>query len=178
VRASKIRQRKYAPYLVSGIVFPHPRKILFEGLLVEGRLAHVYDLHWLAMLACTLVSCNMNRNKAEAHMRLSRSGDLNTASVKDFLVEDDDGGMPRKESEGRVRSLASLVRPRKNKDTYHIPSICLPTSCVDIALTMPLLISYTYNFTGEDMVVTGVVLLRGRVRCYYILLYMRTRMCR
>ena len=39
------------PYLVSGIVFPHLRKILFEDLLVEGRLAHVYDLRWSTMLA-------------------------------------------------------------------------------------------------------------------------------
>ena len=40
-----------ASYLVSGIVVPHLRKILFEDLLVEGRLAHVYDLRWLTMLA-------------------------------------------------------------------------------------------------------------------------------
>lgn len=87
-------------------MFPHLRKILFENLLVEGRLAHVYDLHWLTMLACTLVSCDMNRNKAETHIGLSRSGDLNTAPVKDFLIKDDDGGMPRREPEGRFRWLA------------------------------------------------------------------------
>jgi len=51
----------------------------------------------------------MNRNKARTHIRLSGSGDLNTASVKDFLIKDDDGGMPRRESEGRV-SIASLAR--------------------------------------------------------------------
>ena len=38
-------------YLVSGIMFPHFRKVLFKELLVEGRLAHVYDLQWLAMLS-------------------------------------------------------------------------------------------------------------------------------
>ena len=32
-----------------------------------------------------------------------------------------------------------------------MPSICLPTSCVDMALTMPLLRSYAYSFTGEGM---------------------------
>ena len=37
-------------YLVSGIMFPHFRKIFLKELLVEGRLAHVYDLQWLAML--------------------------------------------------------------------------------------------------------------------------------
>ena len=31
-------------YLVSGIVVPHLRKVFFEDLLVEGGLAHVYDL--------------------------------------------------------------------------------------------------------------------------------------
>jgi len=49
-RSDSDDKRKYAPYLVSGIVFPHLRKILFEDLLVEGRLAHVYDLRWLTML--------------------------------------------------------------------------------------------------------------------------------
>ena len=105
----------------------------------------------------------MNHNKAGTHIRLSGSGDLNTASVKDFLIEGDDGGMPRGESEGRVRPLAPLAQLQvgRNKITYHIPSICLPTSCIDIALTIPLLRSYTYNFTGEDMVVVGVVIEGG-----------------
>jgi len=52
----------------------------------------------------------MNRNKAGTHIRWSGSGDLNTASVKDFLIKDGDGGMPRGESEGRVRLFASLAR--------------------------------------------------------------------
>ena len=46
----------------------------------------------------------------------------------------------------------------RNQVAYHIPSICLPTNCIDIALAIPLLRSYTYNFTGEDMVVMGVVI--------------------
>jgi len=49
-RSDSDEERKYAPYLVSGIVFPHLREILFEDLLVEGRFAHVYDFHWLTIL--------------------------------------------------------------------------------------------------------------------------------
>ena len=94
-------------------------------------------------------------------MRLSGSGDLNTASVKDFLIKDDDGGMPRREFEVKSLHLHDSQVSR-NKVTYHIPSICLPTSCIDIALTIPLLRSYTYNFTWEDMVV-GVVIIEGSV---------------
>ena len=75
-------------------------------------------------------------------MRLSRGGDLNTPPIEYFLVKDDDGSMPG--------SDASVDLMTANK-AYHIPSICLPTSCDDMALTMPLLRSYTYNFTGEDM---------------------------
>ena len=37
-------------YLVSSIVIPQPRKVLFEDLLIESILAHVYDLQWLSML--------------------------------------------------------------------------------------------------------------------------------
>ena len=43
-----------------------------------------------------------------------------------------------------------------------MPSICLPTSCIDMARTMPLLRSYTYSLTGEDIVVDGGVV---SVRC-------------
>ena len=42
---------------------------------------------------------------AGTHIRLSGGSDLNTASIKYFLVKDDDGGMPRRESQERVRSL-------------------------------------------------------------------------
>ena len=44
---------------------------------------------------------------------------------------------------------------RPHEQGYHIPSICLPTTCMDILLTMPLLRSYTYNFTGDGMLVMG-----------------------
>ena len=103
----------------------------------------------------------MSRNKAGAHIRLSGGGELNTASIEYFLVKDDDGGMPRRESQERVRSLQLHdfeVGRNKVNFTYHIPSICLPTNCIDIALAIPLLRSYTYNFTGEDMVVMEVVI--------------------
>jgi hypothetical protein len=61
---------------------------------------------------------------------------------------------------------------------YHIPSICLPTSCIDMALTIPLLRSYTYSFTGEDMVVMKDAVERSSdvLYCNYMLLYIRTRM--
>ena len=36
-------------------------------------------------------------------------------------------------------------------EAYHMPSICLPTTCMDIALAMPLLRSYTYSFTEEGI---------------------------
>ena len=39
----KVR-RKANAYLVGGIVLPHFRKVLFEYLLIQGRLAHVYHL--------------------------------------------------------------------------------------------------------------------------------------
>jgi hypothetical protein len=38
-------------YLVGSIVVPHLHEVLLEDLLVEGSLAHVYDLQWLSMLA-------------------------------------------------------------------------------------------------------------------------------
>jgi len=47
-----------------------------------------------------------------------------------------------------------------------MPSICLPTTCIDIALTMPLLSSYTYSFTGEGMVVVEKVVEGMRERIY------------
>ena len=101
----------------------------------------------------------MNRHKAGTHIRLSGSGDLNTAPVKEFLINDDDGGMPGRDASVSLHLHDSQVG--RNEVTHHIPSICLPTSCIDIALTIPLLRSYTYNFTGEDMVVVGVVIERG-----------------
>ena len=78
-------------------------------------------------------------------MRLSRRGDLNTPSIENFLVKDDDGCMPRSDAS------VDLATARSHEQGYHMPSICLPTSCVDMALTMPLLRSYTYSFTGEGM---------------------------
>ena len=79
-------------------------------------------------------------------MRLSRRGDLNTPPIEYFLVEDDDGCMP-----SRSDASVDLATARSHEQGYHMPSICLPTSWVDMALTMPLLRSYTYNFTGEGM---------------------------
>ena len=78
-------------------------------------------------------------------MRLSRRGDLDTPSIEYFLVEDDDGCMPKSDAS------VGLATARSHERSYHMPSICLPTSCVDMALTMPLLRSYTYSFTGEGM---------------------------
>jgi hypothetical protein len=83
-----------------------------------------------------------------AHMRVSRRGDLDTPSIKYFLVEDDDGRMPGSDASDQL-----IATDGRDERDYHIPSICLPTSCIDIALTMPLLRSYTYSFTGEGMTV-------------------------
>ena len=78
-------------------------------------------------------------------MRLNRCGDLNTPSIENFLVKDDDGCMPRSDAS------VDLATARSHERGYHMPSICLPTSCVDMALTMQLLSLYTYSFTKEGM---------------------------
>jgi hypothetical protein len=62
--------------LVGGIVFSHFRKVFFKDMLVEGRLAHVYNVQWLAML------------------RLSWGSDLNAHPIKYFPIEDDYGCVP------------------------------------------------------------------------------------
>ena len=82
-------------------------------------------------------------------MRMPRCGGYNTWSIEYFLVEDDDRGMPRSDASTHLIT---------HEQAYHMPSICLPTTCMDIALTIPLLRSYTYSFTGEGMsVVESVV---------------------
>jgi hypothetical protein len=48
-----------------------------------------------------------------------------------------------------------------HEQAYHMPLICLPTTCMDIALTMPLLRSYTYSFTGEGISVMKSVAEEG-----------------
>jgi hypothetical protein len=78
-------------------------------------------------------------------MRLSRRGDYNTWSKEYFLVEDDDRGMPRSDASEKQTDLI------RHEQACHMPSICLPTTCMDITLTMPLLRSYTYSFTGDGM---------------------------
>ena len=75
-------------------------------------------------------------------MRLSRCGDHNSSSIEYLLVEDDDGRMPGRDASGKQT---------RREQAYHMPSICLPTTCMDIALTMPLLRSYTYSFTGDGI---------------------------
>ncbi len=92
-----------------------------------------------------LASYDMVRDSERTHMRTSRRGDYNTWSIEYFLVKDDDRGMPRSDASGKQTHLIT------HKQAYHMPSICLPTTCMDIALTMPLLRSYTYSFTGEGM---------------------------
>ena len=50
-RERRVLRSDLMAYLVSGIMFPHLRKVFIKEFLVEGRLAHVYDLLWLAMLS-------------------------------------------------------------------------------------------------------------------------------
>ena len=45
------REEDTNTYLFSGILFSHLFKILFKDLLIEVGVAHIYNLHWLAMLA-------------------------------------------------------------------------------------------------------------------------------
>ena len=40
-RERLVLRSDHVAYLVSGIMFPHLRKVFFKDLLVEGRLAHV-----------------------------------------------------------------------------------------------------------------------------------------
>ena len=40
-------------YLVSSIVVPHLREVLFENFLVEGNFAHICDQYWLSMLGAS-----------------------------------------------------------------------------------------------------------------------------
>ena len=87
----------------------------------------------------------MNCDSERTHMGVSRRRHLNAPSIEYLFVKNDDGGMPRNDAS------ADLTTTRPKGQGYHMPSICLPISCVDIALTMPLLRSYTYSFTGEDM---------------------------
>jgi len=93
-----------------------------------------------------LASHDMERYSERTHMRLSRRGVYNAWSIEYFFVEGDDRGMPNSDA-----SESHLIT--HEQQAYHMPSICLPTTCMDIALTMPLLRSYTYSFTGEGMLV-------------------------
>lgn len=80
-------------------------------------------------------------------MRLSRCGHYNTWSIEYFFVEDDDRCVPKSDASEKQTHLI------RGEQIDQMPSICLPTTCMDIALTMPLLRSYTYSFTGEVMLV-------------------------
>jgi hypothetical protein len=82
-------------------------------------------------------------------MGMSRRRHLDSPSIEYFLVKDDDGCMPGSDASTNL----TTIRPQEQG--HHMPSICLPISCVDMALTMPLLRSYTYSFTGEDISVVG-----------------------
>lgn len=74
---------------------PHLCKILFKDLLIEGCLAHIYGLYWLAILTIMLAKDDMNHDKDRTHLRMTRRGDLDTPSIKYFLAKNNDGSMPR-----------------------------------------------------------------------------------
>jgi hypothetical protein len=76
-------------------------------------------------------------------MGMSRRCHLNAPSIEYFLVKDDDGCMPGSDASADLNNKVTICRQ------------FVPISCVDMALTMPLLRSYTYSFTGEGMSVVG-----------------------
>lgn len=66
--------------------------------------------------------------RSRTHLGISGGGDLDSASIEDFLVEDDDGGMPRKDASDwdlHDSELAGMIL-----------TICRRSVCQRAALTL------------------------------------------
>jgi hypothetical protein len=96
-----------------------------------------------------LASYNLNRDSERTHRQMSKPSDLNIPvhGIEYFLVKDDDGGTPRSDASVNL----TIATRRSHEQHYHIPSVRLPKSSVDMALTMPLLRSFAYSFTGKGI---------------------------